>query len=83
MNPDGNAGDISDEARLMAAQVRERASHFPTAGELADMAIGAQRDMSPDEIRALARAAVEQASQVSYLLGRLAGLLDQPGERRG
>ena len=83
MNPGGNGDDISDEARLMAAQVRERASHLPTAGELADMTIGSGRDMSPDEIRALATAAIEQASQVSYLLGRLAGLLDQPGERHG
>jgi len=80
---DDHAGEVSEETRMMAARVRERASHLPTAGELADMTIGAGRDMSPEEIRQLATAAIEQASQVAYLLGRLAGLLDEPGERRG
>ena len=77
------AGDeVSGEARLMAARVRERARTLPTAAELAGMAYDASgRDMSPDEIRQLAIEAIEQAQKVSWLLGKLAGLLDVPGER--
>jgi hypothetical protein len=36
--------------------------------------------MSPEDIRRLAADAIKQAQQVSFLLGKLATLLDTPGE---
>lgn len=46
---------------------------------LAAHAIGRpDRDMTAAEIRALAADAIAQAQKVSYLLGRLAALLDEP-----
>jgi hypothetical protein len=76
---DQDRDDISDEARLMAARVRERAERLPTAAELAALTMTAGgRDMSAAEIRQLGTDAIAQAQQVSYLLGKLAGLLDEP-----
>jgi hypothetical protein len=78
--PDGD--DVSQETLMAAEQVRARAAGLPDAGEIARMAIDAAagKEMTPDEIRALGSAAVRQASQVAFLLGRLAALLDQPGD---
>lgn len=86
VNRDVSADDgASEEARLMAARVRERAATFPGPEELAAMtaeALGKPRqDMSQADIRRLATNAISQAQQVSRLLTRLAGLLDEPGER--
>lgn len=83
LKPTATGDDISPEARLMAAQVRQRAAGIPTTDELAAMAAGALgkpgAEMSPEEIRDLAASAIDQAQKVSHLLGRLAGLLDQAG----
>jgi hypothetical protein len=38
--------------------------------------------MTPDEIRRLGATAVDQARQISFLLGKLAGLLDDEHEER-
>lgn len=77
-NHDGTADDeVSAEARMMAERVRQRAAGMPDAADIAGMAMDAStRDMTPAEIRALATQAIRQAEQVSFLLGRLAGLLD-------
>lgn len=78
--PGDGHDDVSEETLTMVARIRERASHIPTAADLAEMtmAAGAQ-DMSPAEIRQLATKAIDQAQQVSFLLGKLAGLLQEPG----
>ena len=77
--------NISAESRVKAARVRERAATMPHAADIAGMAMDAPRgDMTPEEIRALATEAITQAERVSFLLGRLAGLLDEPaGEPNG
>lgn len=80
----GTSGDdISEESRLMAARVRERAgATVPSPADLAAMTADALgkpgTEMSAAEIRQLAADAIEQAQKVSYLLGQLAGLLDSP-----
>ena len=73
-------GEISDEARRLAAQARARAASLPTAEDLAASltALGHQADMTPEQIRALAAETISRAQQVSYLLGKLAGLLEEP-----
>lgn len=81
---DGHEDDaVSEETLIMVARIRERAAHIPTAADLAEMTLAAgAQDMSPAEIRQLATKAIDQAQQVSFLLGRLAGLLDEPGGER-
>lgn len=80
----GNADDgISDEARVMAERVRERAAHLPDAAEIAGMAMDAPRGgMTQAEVRELATEAIKHAERVSFLLGKLAALLgsDPAGE---
>lgn len=82
----GGTDDISPEARLMAALVRARAAQVPLGGDLAvltaDALLTPGRDMTADEIRRLGASAVEQARQISYLLGKLAGLLNDDEDRR-
>lgn len=77
--PDGN-DDITEEARLMVARVRAAVTGVPLGGDLATLAVDALRapgrDMTPEEIRHLAADAMDQANQISYLLGKLAGILD-------
>jgi len=86
-DPDGT-DDISDEVRMLAAGVRERAATVPLGGGLAELALDAlwarERDMTPEEIRRLAADAMDKAHQISFLLGKLATLLDDgdDGERR-
>lgn len=71
---------ISEETRLMVAHIRERAAQSPGSAELADLLTSAAARgaaMTAEEIRALSRDTLDLASRVSYLLGRLAGLLDE------
>jgi hypothetical protein len=72
---------ISDEARLLAEQVRSRAEAMPTEAYVAGLAAGAVNttggQMTPAEVRALAAEALDKAKQVSHLLVRLANLLDE------
>jgi hypothetical protein len=72
----GRDDDISEEARVIAARVRERAARAPQAADIAEMALTPGAEMSPDEVRQLATDAVAQAAQVAFLLGQLATLLD-------
>ena len=77
----GTEDDISEETRLMAARVRERAAAMPTAQQLADLSAGAfskqGEAMSPAEIRQLVTEAISQSQQMAWLLGKLAGLTGQ------
>ena len=60
-------------------------SPFAALADLAAQALSAPgQAISPEDIRRLASAAITQAQQVSYPLGRLAGPLDSAsaGERR-
>lgn len=76
------ADEISDETRMIAEQVRARAAAMPgpdgIAGLAVDVLTADRGDMTPDQIRRLAVEAISQAQRVSYLLGRLAGLMEQP-----
>jgi len=78
----GTHDEISDETRDLVTRVRVRAAQSPGAAELASLltAAGAQAPgMSAEQIRALGRDTLVLAGQVSYLLGKLAGLLDEEG----
>lgn len=81
----GSHDEISEETRRMVTQIRARAALAPGAAELACLltAAGARGpEMSAAEIRALGQDTLALASQVSFLLGKLAGLLgDEGGER--
>jgi hypothetical protein len=82
----GGGDDITDEARAAAEHARRRAEdEMPAADTLAGLAVSAAKetDMSPAEIRRLAADAISQAQQISYLLGKLAALVDteQDGPR--
>ena len=86
MDEDPGASDgISEETRLMVTAIRERAARSPCAAEIADLLTSAAArggEMTCEEIRALGRDTLDLASQVSYLLGRLAGLLPDEEERQ-
>ena len=63
----------------MVADIRRRAAVSPSSAELADLLTSAAArgtEMSAEEIRALGRDTLAQAQQISYLLGKLAGLLE-------
>jgi hypothetical protein len=66
---------------MMAAQVQHRAARVLMGAGLmglaADVLTAAGKDMSAEEIRCLAAEAMDNAQRVSYLLGKLAGLLDE------
>lgn len=82
-NTAGN--DISEETRMIAARIRERAAAAPSADDLAALLTSgapASGDMSPAEIRRLAADAILRAQQISFLLGRLAGLLEEEAGTR-
>jgi len=73
---------ISDETRRMVTRIRERAAAGPDAAEIAALltTAGAKGpEMSAEQIRALSRDTLVLAGQVSFLLGKLAGLLDEGG----
>lgn len=75
----GAHDEISEETRRMVADIRRRAAASPGSAEIADLlTLTAARgsEMSAEEIRALGRDTIAQAQQVSYLLGKLAGLLE-------
>jgi hypothetical protein len=82
---------ISEETRVIAAEALHRAATTPVPAAITAMeakALAKDRGgMSPAEIRDLAATAVEQAQQISHLMARLAGLLDDddspPGGARG
>lgn len=76
----GAHDEISEETRQMVAAIRRRAEESPGSAELADLLASAAArgtEMTAEEIRALSRDTLAQARQISYLLGRLAGLLDE------
>jgi len=68
---------MATAVRLRAAQALMGAG---LAGLAADVLATPRREMSHEDIRALAAHAIEQSQQVSYLLGRLAGLMDDGDE---
>ena len=76
---------ISEETRMLVARVRDRAAASPGPEELAGLlsAAASRRQMTGPEIRALGEAAISQAVQASYLLGKLAGLLGDLEGRAG
>lgn len=77
----GGADDpISPDTLAAARRARQRAEdEMPTADTLAGLTTAAARGdgMSPAEIRRLAADAISQAQQISFLLGRLAELVDR------
>jgi hypothetical protein len=78
----GDHDEISEETRRMVAAIRQRAAASPGSAEIADLltAAGARgSEMSADEIGALGRDTLAQAQQVSFLLGKLAGLIEGGG----
>ena len=79
MAPTAGGDEVSQEARMVAGRVRERAESFPDAAEIAGLVLDRNGgDMGAAEIRQLAEDAIRQAQQVSYLLGKLAALLETP-----
>ena len=71
---------ISEETRQMVTIIRARAAQSPGSAEIADLLTAAAAkgsEMTCDEIRALGRDTLALAGQVSYLLGKLAGLLGE------
>ena len=73
--------EVSAETMRRVASVRERAAALPESSELADLLAARGRDMTPEQVRRLGVLAIAQSRQVSYLLGKLAGLLgDEAGE---
>lgn len=74
--------DITTETRVLVARARERAAMLPAAGQLVHLALSAN-EMTPQQVRDLAATTLEQAQEMSYLLGKLAGLLgDGEGDPR-
>jgi hypothetical protein len=79
----GADDEISEESRVLAARVRRRAGGMPTEADVAALAASALTTtgspMTPAQIRELAAEALAKAQEVSSLLARLGGLLDDPG----
>ena len=72
--------EISEETRRMVARIRERAAASPGSAEIADLLTAAAArgsQMSAAEISTLSRDTLVLAGQVSFLLGKLAGLLEE------
>ena len=65
----------------MVADVRARGPGKPSPEDLADLlsARGERDVMSPDETRRLSADVLSQAQHVSYLLGKLAELMEPGG----
>jgi hypothetical protein len=75
-------GEVSEETRLMADRVRQRAAHLPLGADLGRLAADALErsgDMTAAEIRQLAADTITQAQEAAWLLGRLATLLEDGG----
>lgn len=83
-NTGANDDQISDETRMMAAEVRGRAGEMPTAAEISDLAAdvltAADDEMTQAQIRAIVREAHANSQRMTYLLGILAGRFDGPGD---
>lgn len=76
------------DAEERAGQVIAQAAAMPPVEEIRDLAAqavrhGGTRDMSLEEIRALADQAVARAEQVTVLLRRLTGLLGDGSPEAG
>lgn len=75
--PDDDDG-IDDVTRAAALRARQRAAQeMPTPDALAEMVAARSGSLSRDEIRHLAAEAIANAQRISYLLGRLAELVDE------
>ena len=79
MTQEAAGDDVSQETRMLVARARQQAAGLPDSSAIAGMAFTAIRGGNPDltirEIHDLAVHAISQANQVSFLLGRLAGIL--------
>ena len=81
----GAHDEISEETRRMVMAIRRRAAQAPGSADIADLLTAAAAhgsEMTAAEIRALGRDTLDLASQVSYLLGKLAVLLDDDEDGR-
>lgn len=81
--PAGNENEVSGETRMLIDSVRAQAAQMPGPAELADLltAPGRRAAVTEADVRRLGRKAIEQAQQMSYLLGKLAGLAGGEGGR--
>jgi hypothetical protein len=69
---------LSEDALMAAADAMARATGAPSSATLAELlAEAAVRpgDLTPDQIRDLGAAAIRQSWRVSFLLGKLSGVL--------
>lgn len=77
-SPSGTDGLISDETRRRAEAARRAAAGLPSGSDVLTMVTDALArpgtDLSMAQIRQLGAVVVDQAQQISYLLGQLAGL---------
>lgn len=83
MTNTGSGDEVSTEARMIAVQAQRQAASRLSADELASLAVRALECEGPERreaVRGLARKALAGAQEVSFLLGQLAGLLDEGGE---
>jgi hypothetical protein len=74
--PPADGHEVSEETRMLIESLRVRAAQAPGAVVLADL-LALPRDhraATEDDIRRLGARAIEQAQQMSYLLGKLAVL---------
>lgn len=78
-----SADEVSEETRVLLASVRARAASAPGAADLADLiARAGERSgtgVTHEDVRRLGTEAIEKAREVSYLLGRLAGVAGDGG----
>ena len=76
-SPDDEAP--SEDTLMLVARVRHRAGEAPTVDQVTALAVealsGSRGDLTAAEIRQLATQALHQAQQVSFLLGKLAGMV--------
>lgn len=80
MHPDGE--QVTDATMQAAAAARRRAGDRVTPEALSALIAQAARrkDLSPEQVDALTAHAIRLSDQVSYLLGKLAGLgVDEAG----
>ena len=73
---------VSRDTMSAVRAARARAADAPTADEIARLLTKAARqrsDMSIDDIKSLGAAAIRQAQRLNFLLGKLNGLLEEPG----
>lgn len=74
-----DTGEVTEETMALVAGVRERAASAPGPEELARLLAAArERSVTTDEVARAGAIAIAKAQQVSYMLGRLAGLVGAP-----